>query len=65
MGLNKQKTNTVYNAVGALTSERPNYYPPYFFTPNFTKMVSNKHHFVKADWNKLAPINTVNHIQFW
>ncbi len=32
--------------------------------PNFFKMVSNKHHFVKADCIKFTPINTVNHIQF-
>lgn len=38
--------------------------PPSFFTPNFTRIVSNKHHFVNADCIKFTPMNTVNHNQF-
>ncbi len=37
---------------------------PSFLIPSFTNIVSNKHHFVKADCIKFTPINTVNHIHF-
>ena len=33
--------------------------------PNFSKILSSKHHFVIEDWKRLAPTKAVNHNQFW
>lgn len=32
--------------------------------PNFLRIVSNKHHFVKADCMRFTPMNTVSQSQF-